>query len=34
MPNPVTPDEFAEFSTAERRCHLGIVKAAGMRGTP
>ena len=32
-PRPMTPDEFAEFSAAERRRYLGIVKAAGMQGT-
>jgi tripartite-type tricarboxylate transporter receptor subunit TctC len=32
-PRPMPPDEFAEFSAAERRRYLGIVKAAGMQGT-
>jgi tripartite-type tricarboxylate transporter receptor subunit TctC len=32
-PRPMSPDEFAEFSAAERRRYLGIVKAAGMQGT-
>jgi tripartite-type tricarboxylate transporter receptor subunit TctC len=32
-PKPMTPDEFAEFSNAERRRYLDIVKAAGMQGS-
>jgi tripartite-type tricarboxylate transporter receptor subunit TctC len=33
VPKPMTPDEFAEFSAAERRRYLDIVKAAGMQGS-
>jgi tripartite-type tricarboxylate transporter receptor subunit TctC len=33
VPRPMMPDEFAQFSAAERRRYLDIVKAAGMQGS-
>ena len=33
MPKPMTPDEFTQFTAAERRRYFDIVKATGMQGS-